>query len=570
MTTIVDIIESRLDAGNANTSFTYLTDGETPQPAVMLRQIRNGALQIAGALPKDAVVLLLLPQGIEFIKAFFACLYAQAVAVPLAIPGKHRGFNKLKAAATSAHSAYAVTNRETLNNLSRWHGEEELIRQMRWILIEDFKPEPADFPLPAELPKPGQLAFVQYTSGSTGAPKGVMVTHENIIANSRILQTFFRNNAATVSVCWLPSFHDMGLIDGVIQPVYSGFESILMSPVHFLQKPFRWLKALTDFRATYSGGPNFAYDFCASRIKKEELADLDLSRLHCFYNAAEPIRHQTMQRFLAAFSPVGVSEKQLLTCYGLAEATLAATASKIGIRPTVLKISQEKLRRNEILLTETEPFLELVSSGYTYCDTKLKIIDPDSLRECAELERGEIWAAGTSVTAGYLNAPEITRKNFVVHQGQRFLRTGDLGFMLGGELFVAGRIKDLIIIRGANHYPQDIEQTVQAAHPALAENAAAAFSVEIDGEEKLVVLQELKRSFRREADYAAIFYQVTGAISQMHGLVAHDIVLMAPNRLPKTSSGKISRTAARRLWESQKLDSIAVLKDHLFFERISS
>lgn len=568
MKTIIEIIESRINSDSSNCSFSYLPDGENAKEAVTLREIREEALKIAHVLPKDARVLLLLPQGISFINAFFGCLYAQAVAIPIAVPGKNRGLNKLKSIAANAGVSHAITNRETLNNLRKWFGEDELIKKITWLLIEEIAQENGETVLPSALPIPHQIAFLQYTSGSTGTPKGVMVTHENIIANSRILQTFFKNTSASVSVCWLPSFHDMGLIDGIIQPVYSDFHGVLMSPTHFLQKPVRWLKALSNYKATYSGGPNFAYDLCLNRIKDEELTEINLENLRCLYNASEPLRQRTMQRFTGRFSPIGFSEEKLFTCYGLAEATLAVTASTLGKRPTIVKIDQNKFEHNEISLTENASYLELVASGVTYCDTDLRIVDPATFKECGEKEIGEIWVAGKSITVGYYNAPEITAESFVEHQGIRYLRTGDLGFLLDKELFVTGRIKDLIIIRGANHHPQDIEDTVYESHPALEANGGAAFSAEVAGEEKLVVVQELKRTARRTADYAAIFYKILGALSEKHGLAPHDVVLVAPRALPKTSSGKIQRDACRRLWQREELKPLAVLREHLFYEKI--
>jgi len=564
MKTLTRVIEKRLESNKAKTIFTFLKDGEKIERSVSLVEIRKKSLTLLRMLQKKTAVIIVLPQGISFIEAFLGCLYAQAIAIPLAIPNKNSGIENFQAIARDANVSFGITNRQTLANLRKWFGADALAKICEWILVEDVEADTSDFSLP-ELAKPNDIAFLQYTSGSTAKPKAVVVTHENIVANSEIIQKCFQNNAETVSVCWLPSFHDMGLIDGIVQPIFSNFQSVLMTPTHFLQKPIRWFKAITEYKGTYSGAPNFAFDFCVNRIKDEELNDVDLSSLRCLYNGSEPIRPQTMRKFFERFAVVGFSENKLFTCYGLAEATLAVTTSKLGSKPSVIKVDEKHFRQNQILLTETELSVELVGCGFAYLDTGLKIVNPDTLEECTERETGEIWVSGKSVTAGYLNAPEINGENFVTRDGTRFLRTGDLGFLLNGELFVAGRIKDLIILRGKNHYPQDIEQTTFSSHQALQTNACAAFSIEIDAEEKLVIVQELKRAFRRIADYNSIFNQAMTEISQRHGVAPHDLVLVSPNTLPKTTSGKIQRGKCRELWHSQQLNALAFLREYLYY-----
>jgi acyl-CoA synthetase (AMP-forming)/AMP-acid ligase II len=565
MNTIVEVIESQLEKNNFNCSFTFLADGENAQPSVYLDEIRNDALKISALLSAESAVLLLLPQGISFIKAFVGCLYARAVAVPTAIPGKNQGLEKLKSIVADASISCCVTSQATFDGFAKWFVGDDLLSSIRWILIENIDRENIEFSRPIELPEPHQTAFLQYTSGSTGNPKGVIVTHENIIANSKIIQACFQNNADSVSVCWLPSFHDMGLIDGIIQPIFSGFRSVMMSPTHFLQRPVRWFRAMTEYKATYSGAPNFAFDFCVNRIREEELSGIDLSGLRCLYNGSEPIRRKTLDSFSERFSAIGFTEDKLFTCYGLAEATLAVTTSILGTKPTILKIDEQSFRQNQILPTEDEPFTELIGCGHTFFDTSVKIVDPETLAVCAEKVIGEIWVSGKSITPGYLNSPHINREQFAERADTRFLRTGDLGFLYDGELFVTGRIKDLIIVRGKNHYPQDIEQTVFSSHEALQPNACAAFSFEIEQEEKLVVVQEIRRSFRQDADYNSIFSRLMAEINVKHGIAPHDIVLISPGTLPKTTSGKIQRDKCRQMWRSQRLSALAAASEHLFF-----
>ena len=448
--------------------------------------------------------------------------------------------------------SFGITNRSTLANLQKWFGEDSLPKGIKWLFVEDIEQENPSNAILLDLPKPDQIAFLQYTSGSTDKPKAVIITHENIIANSQIIQTCFQNTPESVSVCWLPSFHDMGLLDGIIQPIFSGFHGVLMSPMHFLQRPARWLKAITKYRATYSGGPNFAFNFCCERISDEELSGLDLSSLQCLYNGSEPIRNQTMQKFIERFSAVGFSAEKMLTCYGLAEATLAVTTSTAGIKPTVLKTA-----------SKNDPLLEVVGCGFVHCDTEVKIINPDDLSECAENEIGEIRVAGKSVAAGYWNLPD--NETFVTDNHGRWLRTGDLGFVMNSELFVTGRMKDLIIIRGKNHSPQDIEQTVCQSHAALQSNGCAAFSVEIENHEELVVVQEIKRTFLSALDYEAVMASIVSEISRNHGLVPRDVVLIPPHKLPKTTSGKIQRNACRQRWQTQEFNALANWRENRYF-----
>ena len=552
MKTLVELIEKQLENDKRGTIFSFLEDGENISQVVSLREIQADALKFPRYLAKDSTVLILLPQGISFIKGFFGCLYSQAIAVPAPLPTKNRGLEKLKNIINDAGISFGITNRSTLANLQKWFGEDSLPKGIKWLFVEEIEQENQPVSFKLDLPKPDQIAFLQYTSGSTDKPKAVIITHENIIANSQIIQTCFQNTSESVSVCWLPSFHDMGLLDGIIQPIFSGFHGVLMSPMHFLQRPSRWLKAITKYRATYSGGPNFAFNFCCERISDEELSGLDLSSLQCLYNGSEPIRPQTIQKFIERFSAVGFSTEKMLTCYGLAEATLAVTTSKAGVKPTVLKTA-----------SKNDPLREVVGCGFVHCDTEVKIINPDDLSECAENEIGEIRVAGKSVAAGYWNLPD--NETFVTDNHGRWLRTGDLGFVVNSELFVTGRMKDLIIIRGKNHSPQDIEQTVWQSHAALQSNGCAAFSVEIENHEELVVVQEIKRTFLPALNYEAVMASIVSEISRNHGLVPRDVVLIAPHKLPKTTSGKIQRNACRQRWQTHEFNALANWRKTRYF-----
>ncbi|MGB7069045.1 MAG: fatty acyl-AMP ligase [Pyrinomonadaceae bacterium] len=561
MNSIIEVVERHLELSDDSTAFTFLEDGTESCQVLTLEKLRVGALNISDKLVPKSAVLILLPQGLSFVKAFFGCLYARAVAVPCSILVKHQGLERLNKIVRDAAVTVGITNRKVLANLNKQFGDAFESIGINWILIEDIENAPSNDSTRFDLPKPDELAFLQYTSGSTGKPKAVMVTHENIIANSQIIKDCFQNTPESVSVCWLPSFHDMGLIDGIIQPIFSGFPSVLMSPLHFLQKPVRWFRAITDYQATYSGAPNFAFDFCTERITDEELENIDLSSLHCLYNGSEPIRAKTIRRFVERFSNVGFCEGKILTCYGLAEATLAVTTSSIGISPNVVKVCEKKLIENRIEITDNETACKLVSCGKTFGDTELIIIDPETFAERGENEIGEILVSGKSVTDGYLNLTEQTAETFIDYRNERFLRTGDLGFLRQRELFVTGRIKDLIVIRGKNHFPQDIEQSISNCHEAFMPNGCAAFSAKIEDAERLVVVQEIKRTSLQTLNSDVVISAILSELSRFHGLVPYDIVLIKPASLPKTTSGKIRRNECRELWRSKSLKNLASLEE---------
>ncbi len=416
-----------------------------------------------------------------------------------------------------------------------------------------------------------------------------MVSHGNLIHNQKLIEEAFGHHEKTIVLGWLPLFHDMGLIGNVLQPLYLGVPCVLMSPMHFLQKPIRWLQAISRYKATTSGGPNFAYDLCLRKIKPEQLADLDLSSWEVAFNGAEPIRAETIQQFSTYFAESGFKPEAFYPCYGMAESTLFISGANQKRTPVIKEVREADLEENRVVLAEPEStgVRKLVSCGQAFLGTTVKIVNPESKTECQPQEVGEIWVAGGSVARGYWNQSQLTEKTFKAHTHNPktgvFLRTGDLGFMLDGELYVTGRLKDVIIIRGRNHYPTDIELTVESSHEALAPNRSAAFTVEVDGQEKLVVVAEVERRYHRILDqsstsknsspksehryrrnpehidpgfevstlktppnFQAIVANLRQAITKYHGLQAHAIVLLRIGSIPKTSSGKIRRYACRR------------------------
>ncbi|MEA1950145.1 MAG: aminotransferase class I/II-fold pyridoxal phosphate-dependent enzyme, partial [Planctomycetota bacterium] len=393
------------------------------------------------------------------------------------------------------------------------------------------------------------MAFLQYTSGSTGTPKGVMLNHASLLHNSAMISHAFEHTRTGKGVFWLPSYHDMGLIGGILQPIYIGRPNILMAPMTFLQKPFRWLSAVSRFRCTTSGGPNFAYDLCVQKITPEQREQLDLSAWKVAFNGAEPVREETIRRFAEAFEPHGFNREAFYPCYGMAEAALLVSGGYVNKPPVIRSFDAESLTRGEAVPRKMGQggTRDLVGCGETLADQKIAIVDPESLKQLPDLKVGEIWVRGPSIAQGYWQRDEINKEIFQAHiEGSGagpFLRTGDLGFLLEGELFVTGRMKDLIIVHGVNHYPQDIELTVQRTHKRLRKDCGAAFTVEIDGHEKLVVVQEIER--RKQGNLPAVFDTVRRAVSAEHELALDAIILIKNGSIPKTSSGKVQRHACR-------------------------
>ncbi|HLM57759.1 MAG TPA: amino acid adenylation domain-containing protein, partial [Pyrinomonadaceae bacterium] len=405
------------------------------------------------------------------------------------------------------------------------------------------------------------LAYLQYTSGSTSAPKGVMVTHANVLHNSAYIHQGFGHTPESVSLSWLPHFHDMGLLDGIIQPLYGGFTGLLMSPASFLQRPLGWLKAVSLHRVTHSGGPNFAYDLCVRRVGPEQRAPLDLGGWRVAYNGAEPVRVETLARFAEAFAPCGFRRESFYPAYGLAEATLKVSGGVCGGDPVIFTARGRALEENRVAEAagDEEDARPLVGCGRAALSTEARIVHPETLTESGPDRVGEIWVRGPGVAAGYWRRPEETERTFRAYLPETgegpFLRTGDLGFVRGGELFVTGRLKDLIIIRGRNHYPQDIEATVEQAHPSLRPAAGAAFSVEVDGEERLVVAQEVET--RQPAEWPSVVECIREAVTEEFEIQPASILLLKPGSIPKTSSGKIRRADSRAMFLRREWQTVA-------------
>lgn len=573
-----DMMAARVATVPDQTLFTWLADGEEPQEILTYAQFHRRAAAVATLLrergqPGDRVLLLYLP-SLEFVTAFFGCIYAGMVPVPSTPPDPARpgrSLPRLMAIVNDARTAHAMTSPELLMWGRPMIESIPVLQSMDWITRDQFADiNPGDFQLPS--PKPDDLAFLQYTSGSTAVPKGVCITHRNVLANLASLSHGFRSVPGDVLVSWVPQFHDLGLILGNIWPAFAQGQAVLMSPFDFLRQPLRWLKAITRFRGNVSAGPNFAYDLCSRRVTPEMLAELDLSSWRVAGNGAEPVRWQSLQDFARVFGPCGFRPEALVPGYGLAEAVLYVSCVPIDQHPVCFRARGAALEQNRLEeAAPDEPNARLiVGCGVPALGVDIRIVDPESRLRKGEGEIGEIWIAGDTVAQGYWRRPEETEQTFrarIAPNGEGpFLRTGDLGFFRNGELYICGRIKDVIIIRGANHYPQDIEGTVSAAHKALRPGCACAFSIAHDGEEKLVVVQEVRdeaaeqiardapagRSSLAEEIVAAIRH----AVADEHELQAWGVVLIAPRALPKTSSGKLQHAGCRDDFLHNRLETL--------------
>jgi acyl-CoA synthetase (AMP-forming)/AMP-acid ligase II len=546
---LVELLNYRAQKQPYQVAYTFLLDGETQTVQLTYQQLQQQAQAIATQLQSINATgeraLLLYPPGLEYIIGFFGCLYAGVVAVPAYPPRINRSLSRLQAIVTDSQATIALTTTSVFSSIKPKLLEAPELQTLRWLTTDTTQAQLAENWHQPQL-NSDTLAFLQYTSGSTGQPKGVMVTHGNLLYNECMIQQAYQHDENTIVVGWLPIYHDMGLIGNVLQPLYLGTSCYLMSPMAFLQKPWRWLQAISRYGATTSGGPNFAYDLCVNKVTPEQIASLDLSSWEVAFNGAEPIRAETLARFAAKFAPCGFRPQAFYPCYGMAEATLLIPGRMKTSAPVVLTVDGSAMEQNRVVLSSEAGSKQVVGCGHSWLEEKIAIAHPETFTECSPEEVGEIWVSGANVAAGYWERPEETQQIFHAYLADRkagpFLRTGDLGFIRNGELFVTGRLKDLIIIDGCNHYPQDIEKTVENSHSSF--KAVGAFSVNVGGEEKLVILAEVERSLWKNPEI--LMKTIKAAVSQHHDLQVYAIALVKPGGIPRTSSGKIQRHACRQ------------------------
>jgi len=563
------ILHGRAEKTPDRLAFAFYDErGET---AADYADLNRRARAIARALADRGLfqerAILFFPSGLDYIAAFFGCLAAGVIAVPAYPPRanqeRDRNLQRIFAIIGDAKPRVAITTAAIMEKMKPLASQLPQFQALEWLAADRVAAE-GDAPADGDIEPRAhgdRVAFLQYTSGSTAAPKGVIVTHENLIVNERMITRGFETDDRSVCVGWLPLFHDMGLIGNILNPIYAGYPCHLMSPTAFLQRPLRWLEMISARSGTVSGGPNFAYDLCALRATEEDKARLDLSSWAVAFNGAEPVRADTLKRFARAFASCGFREDAFFPCYGLAEATLFVSGGPRTAGPVYGRFDAEALERHRVAPGESKSSRALVSSGRSAVDQDILILDAENGEPLSGDRVGEIAVLGENVAHGYWNREEETAAAFFRHErdgvARRGLRTGDLGFLRDGELFVAGRLKDLIIIRGRNHYPHDIELTAASAHRALRPGGGAAFSVDVDGEERLVLAQEIRRSALRAPDFETWAAAIRQAVADIHELQLYAIVFLKPGALPKTSSGKTQRRACRKAWLAGNLPMLA-------------
>ncbi|ARP93997.1 AMP-binding protein [Bordetella genomosp. 13] len=536
-----------LQAGTPVGEYTY---------AELDARVRALAAYLQGRYAPGDRVLLLMHSGADYVTAFLACLYSGVIAVPAYPPAANRDQRggRLAAIAADAEASAILTTAA----LAAQHAEALAVLGSELVEVDAVDPAAAGA-WREYRPQDDDIAFLQYTSGSTANPKGVMVSHGNLMANEVAMQEGLGVREDDVYVNWLPLYHDMGLIGGLLQPLYRGIRVVLMPPQDFLERPLRWLQAIAQYGGTISGGPDFAFKLCAERVRPEQAETLDLSSWRLAFSGSEPVRHATLEAFVSALAPARFDPSAVFPCYGLAEGTLFVTGAGRGNGMTVTWSDAQVLAggRIEPATQASVQATPLVSCGRTATHHAVRIVDPESGSPRGEGEVGEILFSGPSVTHGYWRNPTATASAFVDIEGTRWLRTGDLGALHDGALYVAGRSKDLIIVRGQNLYPQDLEQAVEDEVSSVRKGRVIAFAANVDGAERIGVAAEIGRTTQKTHAPGEIAAAIGRAVAQACGEVVHAIVLLNPGGLPKTSSGKLQRAACRQGWQEGTLDAYA-------------
>ncbi len=568
--TLLKVFNYHLNQTPDKILYRFLPNGEEESDSRTYQELYKRSEVIASNIlehtnPGDRV-LLLYPSSLEFIDAFLGCLLAGVIAVPAFPPQGKRRIGRLEKIASDCKASLILTTDIIFSKSYKWFND-EVFSDIQWVRTDKLEKSCiADFPdIYGDT-----IAFLQYTSGSTGDPKGVIVDHSNIIDNSEIFKKCFHCTPETKGISWLPIYHDMGLIGNIIQALYVGFELFIMPPTAFIQKPIRWLRLISENKITISCAPNFAYDLCTNQIKEEDLEGFDLSSWRVAINGSEPIRPKTMNQFAARFESYGFKKTTLFPGYGMAEATLVISGCGFDVEPTVLELDKSQLYEGKLkivnALNNDIEAVQLMGNGSVQEGLKAIIVDPNTKKKCKKDEIGEVWIRGKSVAKGYWNKKDVSNDIFNAYtryaNGKEnlnhgpYLRTGDMGFFHGNEIYISGRLKEMMIFNGVNHFPQDIERTVQYSHSDLQNNAGVAAITEINGENKLLIIQEVKRTSLRTYNFEEIVKTITEAVLVEHELSIYRIVLVPPGRVGKTSSGKIRRLATKSAYESNTLDGI--------------
>ncbi|MDR6581338.1 non-ribosomal peptide synthetase [Pseudomonas extremaustralis] len=557
--TLVQSLQQRAEQTPDQVALRFLAESAEQSVVLSYRDLDLRARTIAAALQANAALgeraVLLFPSGPDYVAAFFGCLYAGIIAVPAYPPESTRRHHQARLLSIIADAE----PRLLLTIASLGDGLAQLENAPPVLSVDTLDAQIADSWRAPDL-QPDDIAFLQYTSGSTALPKGVQVSHGNLVANEVLIRRGFGIdvNPDDVIVSWLPLYHDMGLIGGLLQPVFSGVPCVLMSPAYFLGRPLRWLEAISEYGGTISGGPDFAYRLCSERVSESALARLDLSQWRVAYSGSEPIRLDTLERFAEKFARCGFTANSFFASYGLAEATLFVAGGRRGQGIPALRVDEQALAANR---AEPGQGSAIMSCGTSQPDHGVLIVDPHTLSELADNGVGEIWASGPSIAHGYWRNPEASAKTFVQHAGRTWLRTGDLGFIREGELYITGRLKDLLIVRGHNLYPQDIEQTIEREVEVVRKGRVAAFAVNDQGQEGIGIAAEISRSVQKILPPEALIKAIRQAVAEAYQEAPCVVLLLNPGALPKTSSGKLQRAACAVRHADGSLDSYAQFPD---------
>ncbi len=565
MQSLVQLIQSRAAQFANRVVFRFLGDDNRDDVERSYQSLNERAMAIGAELQSIAAqgerAMLVFPPGLEFIEAFFGCLYAGIVAVPAAPPSRNRLTSSVEAVFQAAKPSLILSTSAHHKVAQQTYPHLAGIFDRPWVAVDHIADDRRQYWREPNVDN-NDVAFLQYTSGSTSSPKGVIISHENLLRNAEMIRQAFGNTEHSSAVCWLPLYHDMGLIGGVIQPIYCGGTCTFLAPAAFLQRPALWLETISKTHASVCGGPDFAYDLCARKIPADEREKLDLSSWEVAFTGAERVRAETIERFCQAFGPCGFRREAFFPCYGLAEATLMVSGGPRLTPPTILRVRSEPLKdhRVEEVSNGDAAAQTFVGCGECMPGQNILIVDPKTRLPCDDDRVGEIWVEGPSVALGYFRQPEATEAMFdgrLADTGEGpYLRTGDLGFLRDGQLFVTGRLKDVIIIRGRNYYPEDIEHAVERAHPAFRVGFCAAFAVDAGNRDRLVVVQEIEPR-QRNLDAEEAFGAIRRVVAVEFDLELHAIVLAKAGDIPKTSSGKTRRSASRQRYLDGQMKIVA-------------
>jgi len=554
--TIIDNLQNFAINSPSKIAFSKILNDYLALQSITFKELNDQSSSLSSAikthLANSLYIVVLLPQGLDFIITILAIFKAGKIAVPCSIPKRKNSTDRLLAILEDSGSKDIICSKiETSRILNK--NDEANFKGITWwnyeTLIHQISPNNISV-------STNPTAYIQYTSGSTGNPKGAVISHANLLHNSALSQKCFQTNADIKSISWLPNFHDWGLIDGVFQPIFLGFQGFLMTTTQFIKNPRLWLHAITEFEIDYTTSPNFGLDFVCDRISDNELSGLDLSKLRTIFTASEPIRWNTLKAFTEKFTPVGFNNTKFMTGYGMAEATLYISISPIDTAPIFLTVDNDCLKENRISLVKNGHIL--VSSGKIHEGLKISIRDTEHQQILEDKQIGEVWVAGESISLGYLNKENLNQTLF--QQEGEYFKTGDLGFLSDEHLYITGRIKELIILNGKNHYPQDIEQTILRTDSHLIQDRIAVTSFDDGTKEQVIAIMEVNRNFPSDS-YKDFLMNIQRAVFKEQEIALYDIVIIQYGTIAKTTSGKIQRKENLDKYLNQSLTKLISFRD---------